>query len=602
MHWCAAFRFRIFPFHKPLPMRNLILLAAICVSLASLGQTNTFFTNAEAADVLNGNYDPATYASTQALTDPQAIALDLNGSVSADSLKSYLTRMSVFQTRNTGSDTTSNSTGMGAARRWAFSRFEQFSQQNNNRLLVSYLQFDEDICGMTQHRNIMAVLPGMEPLSAGNTPTGIIVIEGHYDSRCNDECDVNCEAQGMEDNGSGSALVMELARVMANYQFNRTIVFMLTTGEEQGLVGAEALANYCTDNQVPVAAVLNNDIVGGITCGGTSSPPSCPSENDIDSTQVRMFSSGTFNSMNKQLARYIKLQYEEEVMQHVAVPMKLTVMTAEDRTGRGGDHIPFRRNGFPAMRFTSANEHGDGNPSQAGYDDRQHTSEDVLGVDTDGNGSLDSFYVDFNYLARNAVINGNAAAMIAQNVCSDLGIMVTQTTWKTLRVNFGGDWCAQPPFRVALRSVENDWDTLINTSENTLDIEVAPGSTYFVSVARVNDKGVESLFSPEAFINVVGVEDRAAKKGIELLQNRPNPFDETTAIAFLVHDMPADPMATVRIQDVQGKVIKEMKVSLQSGPNEVIYDHGYGRVGTYYYSLLVDGRAIATKKMVFVAN
>ncbi len=92
--------------------------------------------------------------------------------------------------------------------------------------------------------------------------------------------------------------------------------------------------------------------------------------------------------------------------------MQVSVMAAEDRTGRGGDHIPFRQRGFSAIRFTSANEHGNAS-NGPGYTDRQHTSGDVLGADTNGDGEVDSFYVDFHYLGRNALINANAAVMAA---------------------------------------------------------------------------------------------------------------------------------------------------------------------------------------------
>ena len=98
----------------------------------------------------------------------------------------------------------------------------------------------------------------------------------------------------------------------------------------------------------------------------TSSPPSCPGLDDVDSTQVRLFSYGGFNSKSKQLSRYLKLQYQEELESMVSVPMQLTIMSGEDRVGRGGDHIPFRQDGFAAMRFCSANEHGNASVG-AGY-------------------------------------------------------------------------------------------------------------------------------------------------------------------------------------------------------------------------------------------
>ena len=141
------------------------------------------------------------------------------------------------------------------------------------RLVTGYLEFDQTVCTMDRHRNVVAVLPGVD-----TTDPSVIIVEAHLDSRCKDNCDGDCLAQGMEDNGSGVALVLELARVMgySNYVFDHTIVFMTVTGEEQGLVGSNAYAVFAKQDSLPIKAVLNNDIVGGIICGMTSSPPSCP--------------------------------------------------------------------------------------------------------------------------------------------------------------------------------------------------------------------------------------------------------------------------------------------------------------------------------------
>ncbi len=564
-------------------------------SLLSIAQTNIQFTSSDAADILAGNYNPNDYISAGAISDPHLIAANLTTSIQADSLKSYLFKLSSFETRHTASDTLSATRGIGSARRWAYQKFQQFSAQNGNRLEVSYLQFDQAICAVNQHRNIVAVLPGADATA------GSVIIEGHIDSRCDGPCDTACLAEGMEDNGSGSALVLELSRVMSKFQFDRTIVFMLTIGEEQGLYGATAMATYCTQNNIQVAAVLNNDVIGGVICGETSSSPSCPGLNDIDSTQVRLFSAGGFSSMHKQLARYIKLQYQEELIQHVTVPQMVTVMSSEDRSGRGGDHIPFRQQGFPAMRFTSANEHGDAS-NGTDYHDRQHTSNDILGIDTDNNGQIDSFFVDFNYLARNAAINANAATMIAQNVCAQLDFTIEQINWHQVRVVIDDAVCGSGPYRVAFRSETNDWDTLVTVSALDNTIEIIPGFTYFVSVARQNEQGIESLFSGEKYIDIVGVNETRKTTGIELLQNRPNPFDESTLIAFMVYEMPQTPLATISISDLSGKVIKTMNTEVNLGINEVMYDHGYGQTGTFIYSLNIDGNILASKKMVFRAN
>ena len=588
--------------HNLLVMKNLyLILAYFAIVQFSVAQTNIHFSNQIAANVLDGNYNPGDYEGIVNVT-PQKTSRLIEQNINADSLRSYLERMSQFETRNSGSDTLSVSTGIGAARIWALSRFTRISEENNNRLVVSYLNWEREICGMDKHKNIVAILPG-SAVDAANTPAGIVIIEAHFDSRCATSCDVECAAHGMEDNGSGSTLVLELARVMSKYQFDRTILFMLTTAEEQGLNGAIAMADYCVDNDVELAAVLNNDVIGGVICGATSSEPSCPTENDVDSTQVRLFSSGTIFSQNKQLARYIKLQYDQELRGLVTVPMQVTIMSAEDRTGRGSDHIPFRQRGFAAMRFTSANEHGNANTADANYHDRQHTSDDVLGEDTNNDGEFDNWFVDFNYLARNAAINGNAANMIAQNVCQPDGITMAQTDWKTLKVTLSEPSCEYSEIAIALRTETNDWDTVIYSSTLETSFDVALGFTYFVSAAFVNEMGVESLFSEEQYQDVVGLDEpNMVKTGIELLQNRPNPFDETTSIVFIVHEMPVNAEAIVRIQDINGAVIYEQKTPIRLGANEVIYDHGYGRTGTYMYSLVIDNQVVDSKKMVFVAN
>jgi hypothetical protein len=583
-------------------MNRIIAVLLVLISFTGLSQSNVHFTNPVATNVLAGNYNPGDYSSS-AGQDPHAIALDIEGRISADSLKSYLVRMALFETRNTGSDTVSNTRGIGAARRWAFSKFQNISAQNNNRLVVSYLHWEKNLCGMLEHKNVVAILPGLELGTTNSSAPGIVVVEAHLDSRCSDGCDTACVAEGMEDNGSGSALVLDLARVMAKYQFNRTILFMLTSAEEQGLVGAQALADYCAAQQIDIAAVLNNDVIGGVICGETSSPPSCPSENDVDSTQVRLFSAGSAFSRNKQLSRYVKLQYEDELREQVSVPMMVTIMSAEDRTGRGGDHIPFRQKGFASVRFTSANEHGDGNPSQAGYHDRQHTSEDILGEDTNNDNIIDKWYVDFNYLARNAAINGAAAAMIGQNVCEPEVLLVTQTDWKTLEVTIAGDFCSWPTSVIGVRTESNDWDTLIYTDQQVTSFDIEPGHNYFISAASINTSGIESLFTQEQVVQVVGIDEAAiSNQGIVLFQNKPNPFDETTSIAFMVYDMPASKTALIRINDVNGKLVSEVAVDIKMGLNEIIYDHGYGQLGTFIYSLVIDGKVLDSKRMVFVAN
>jgi hypothetical protein len=574
------------------------LLFASLFAFSTEAQTNIFTTSTEVRDILKGDYDPVDYSSSSPITNPNSIFQGIQGQVSPDSLKAYIIRLAEFGNRNTGSDTNSTTWGFGAARNWVHSKFENISSSNENRLRTSFLQFDENICGITKHKNVLAVLPGSDVSNHQ-----IIIIEGHMDSRCDVLCDTACLAEGVEDNASGTALVIELARVMSQFSFPQTLVFMVTTGEEQGLWGAKAMAQYCLDNNLPLKAVFNNDVIGGVTCGATSSQPSCPGLDDIDSLQVRLFSQGGFNSHNKQLARFVKLEYKEELKPLSSVPMLLTIMSAEDRSGRGGDHIPFRQLGYPSIRFTSANEHGNAS-NGPGYEDRQHTSDDLLGMDTNNDQIIDSFFVDFNYLSRNAKINGVAAAVALMGPETPDFELEGKDSTAAPRIDVSiSNPDASLSYRIGLRSTILDWDSVYTTTTGSITIYPPQANYFYVSVASVDQNGLESLFGEEKLVNALKLEleEKGAPvvSGLQLLQNRPNPFDESTFISILADQSQIDKIAFIRIRDLTGKLVKEFKMNLQEGMNEIQYEHGFGQVGVYLYSLEVDGKIVDTKQMVF---
>jgi hypothetical protein len=578
---------------------KLILSFVFTATMAyGFGQTNMQSSNSLAEQIMLGNFDPTDYIPPFPVTSPTFIYQNLADNISPDTLKSYILKLATFKNRNTGSDTISATEGFGAAREWVYSKFEEYSAFNQGRLIPSYLTFNQTICGVTKHKNIFAVLPGLD-----TTDHEIVIIEGHMDSRCEGLCDTFCFAEGIEDNATGTALVMELARTMSHYNFQKTIIFIVLTGEEQGLYGSKAFSLYAQNLNLPIKAVYNNDVIGGIICGETSSSPSCPGLNDIDSSQVRLFSQGNFDSKNKQLSRFNKLQYKEELLPFETVPMLLTIMTSEDRANRGSDHIPFRQRGFAAMRFCSANEHGDASLGAA-YTDRQHTSDDILGIDLNNDGTIDSFFVDFNYLARNAKINGIAAVSALSGpktpTFNAFGNPGSQVSLEVIITSLD----PSPAYRVALRTYTNDWDT-VYTTNFTQSTFFPPTSVanWIVSVAAVDNLGIESLFSNELLIPLatIGLDEEEGQKaqGIELFQNSPNPFDESTFIAISAGTDYVNKEAIIRIMDIQGKLVDEMKLNLDLGMNEVIYEHGYGKVGTFIYTLFVDGKAIDSKRMVF---
>ncbi len=301
--------------------------------------------------------------------------------VDPDRLQATVEQLTSFGTRSTLSSTDHPTWGIGAAREWIREEMAAYSP----RLQVSFDAYTVEPEGRiertTDLRNVMAVLPGRSERR--------IYVTGHYDSVVYGDQEVEVPvaptddpfdgyAPGANDDGSGTALLMELARVFAQsgMEFDATLVFMAIAGEEQGLVGARLHAERMAAEGGVITAVFNNDIVGNGTGG-----------NGLQDTRtVRVFSEGPEDSLSRQLARYIRRHAARYVPGH-----GVRLIAREDRFGRGGDHTPFNRAGYAAVRFTESREN---------YR-RQHTVFDTA----DG--------VDPEYLARNARVNAAPLATLA---------------------------------------------------------------------------------------------------------------------------------------------------------------------------------------------
>ena len=320
----------------------------------------------------------------------------LVASVSQARLQATATTLAGFGTRSTLSDTVSTTRGIGAARRWIYNEFTRMSP----RLQVSYdrhmLAQQGRISREVELVNVVAVLPGKSSRR--------VYITGHYDtvnSRRPVGADAtataagaapgapsaplvrptindNADAPGANDDGSGTALTMELARVFAEsgIMFDATLVFVTWAGEEQGLIGSMAHATALRTAKGVVEANFNNDIVGS-SLGGNGI---------IDGESVKIYSLGPEDSPNRSLARYVQRVAGTYVPSHT-----IRLMAREDRFGRGSDHSSFTANDFPAIVFREANEN---------YE-RQHSPDDKL----EG--------MDFRYLAQNTRVNAAAAASVA---------------------------------------------------------------------------------------------------------------------------------------------------------------------------------------------
>lgn len=320
----------------------------------------------------------------------------LVASVSQARLQATATTLAGFGTRSTLSDTVSTTRGIGAARRWIYNEFTRMSP----RLQVSYdrhmLAQQGRISREVELVNVVAVLPGKSARR--------VYITGHYDtvnSRRPAGADAtataagaapaapsqplvrptindNADAPGANDDGSGTALTMELARVFAEsgIMFDATLVFVTWAGEEQGLIGSMAHATALRTAKGVVEANFNNDIVGS-SLGGNGI---------VDGESVKIYSLGPEDSPNRSLARYVQRVAGTYVPSHT-----IRLMAREDRFGRGSDHSSFTANDFPAIVFREANEN---------YE-RQHSPDDKL----EG--------MDFRYLAQNTRVNAAAAASVA---------------------------------------------------------------------------------------------------------------------------------------------------------------------------------------------
>ena len=584
-------------------MRKIFVVALLVAgaAIACPGQTNMSLSNPEALQVLSGTYNPQQYLPSQLINHPDSILFRILYGVSKDTMVQNLLKIDSYFNRNSGSDTLSDTHGIGAVRRWICSKFQQYSLASENRLVVTYLDFDKAICGQNHHRNVLALLPGLD-----TSQKEVVIVEGHFDTRCQGECDTACYSPGMDDNGSGTVLVMELARVMSHMAFAHTIIFACVTAEDQGLYGSTAFANFMASNNFRIRAVLNNDVVGGIVCGYTSSPPSCPGPNAIDSTHVRVFSYSPVNdsasvSPHKQLARFIRMNQDERINPHLSTPLHINIMFPEDRTGRSGDHIPFRKKNYTAVRFTSQNEHGNG----AGIPpDRQHTSGDILGLDltVPPDGIIDSFFVDRNYLQRNVMMNGVNLGLLA-NAPPIPNPEFTPVSGG-LRITLHGADSAYQRFRVGVRSKYSGslyFDTLITVSGSNEYVLTGydPVIPRYISVCNVDSAGVEGLFFNEYKYSVVGMEEYVQSTyGIAVSQNRPNPFSGSTTIEIEAAAGVSWPEAVIHVTDVFGRIQVAMPVSIFPGTNSYTVVLPGSVAGVFGYSVLLNNKIVYRGKML----
>lgn len=406
--------------------------------------------------------------------------------VSVDSLKTTVQKLVSFGTRHTLSRTTDPAKGIGAARNWVLSRFRQLSNASGGRLTAELQSWtlragerridkDHDIA------NVVATLKGTDP-----SDPRVFVISGHLDSRALDIMNREIDAPGANDDGSGVATVLEAARLLAASKFPATVVFLVVSGEEQGLYGAEYFAKQAFENKTVIEAVLNNDTMGS----------SAGSETGLnDNTRVRVFSEGLpayqtaeqaakirgigaeSDGKARQLARYLKETGERYVDQ-----LEIVLVFRNDRFQRGGDHTPFVNNGFAAVRITEMNENFD------------HQHQDLHTAGGTEYGDLQKF-MDFEYLRKNTGANIAALANLAKAPAMPEDVQIdlkgpasyAKLSWKAPKTG------KVKGYYILMRETYQPfWQKKIFTPELSATLPYSRDS-YFFAIQAIGEDGNESL-------------------------------------------------------------------------------------------------------------
>lgn len=339
-------------------------------------------------------------ASDIARSAPQPLLQAIAAQVRTGELQATIERLVGFGTRHTLSDTRSRTRGIGAAREWVKQRFAEFSRRCGGCLDVevsAQIFTGERLPSPTEIVDVLAIQQGT------TDPERVIVISGHLDSRVSDVMNATSDAPGADDDGSGTAAVIEAARVLSQYRFPATLVFAVTSGEEEGLYGGKLLAQYAVAHHWQVETDLNNDIVGGTTGANGARETSyvrvfsegTRSVETPEEAVRRRYNGGEVDSPSRNLARFIN-----DLADRYFAGFRARIIYRTDRYSRGGDQVPMLAAGYPAVRFTEAIENYNREHQDVRVANGIHYGDTAEGI-------------DFPYLANVTRLNAITMAALA---------------------------------------------------------------------------------------------------------------------------------------------------------------------------------------------
>jgi len=344
--------------------------------------------------------------------DPPDVQLAaIADAVDAQALHATIEKLVGFGTRHTLSDTVSDTRGIGAARRWTKARFEAISRECGGCLEI--VTPSQTVTGKRAPNGVEIV--DVVAIQRGTSDPGrVVAITGHIDSRVTDVMDATHDAPGADDDASGTAAVLESARVLSRRRFAATIVYGVLSGEEQGLYGGKVLADYAKAQGWRVEADLNNDIVGnshggdGVNDNGTIRVFSEGTKALETPEQAgrRRYNGGELDSPSRNLARFVAGLAERHLTN-----LRVNMVYRTDRYGRGGDQVEFLEHGYPALRLTEPHE------------DYRNEHQDLRTENGVRYGdSIDR--VDFDYLAQVTRLNAIALASLANAPAPVQGVRI----------------------------------------------------------------------------------------------------------------------------------------------------------------------------------
>lgn len=406
--------------------------------------------------------------------------------ISSQNIEKTVRKLVSFNTRHNLSDQNSATEGIAASWNWIKSEMEKSIPESNGRLsveLVSYKVGGEGqrIKNEIELKNVVATLKGTDP-----NDNRIFLTSAHLDSRAEDNTDGKVFAPGANDDGSGVAALMEMVRIMSKKEFSGTIIFTAVSGEEHGLYGATHMAKLAKEENWNLVAMLNNDMIGNSGSSGTLLNDNMkvrvfsegvPAFETEQMARARAYSAAENDGKARQLARYIK-----EIGERYVDQLEVRLIYRNDRFGRGGDHTPYCKEGFTAVRITEFNEN---------YDRTHQIVREENGIKY---GDMPEF-VDYEYVRKNTGINLATLANLASAPFAPEKVSINISGLSNSSDLF---WEAPKTgkkpagYYVLMRETyQSLWERKIFVSDTEITLPYSKDN-YFFAVQAVDDEGHES--------------------------------------------------------------------------------------------------------------